>query len=86
MANKHYRRWLLKMPLGFLFVAGGMVMILYSVDVRPNKEWVMLGGASIVIFIIGLIFLGSAYTHKVKSDLIKKGRPRSSRHEGNEEE
>jgi len=75
------------MPLGFLMVAAGMATILYSVDVRPDKDWVMWGAIAIAIFIVGLIFLGSAFIHKVKSDLIKKGKPRSSasRHEEAEE-
>lgn len=76
MANRHFKRWLLKMPLGFLFVAAGIAAIMYPLYKRPNQEWMIWGGASIVSFIIGLLFLGSAYVHKVKSDLIKRGRPR----------
>ncbi|HEV8504976.1 MAG TPA: hypothetical protein VGQ53_06240 [Chitinophagaceae bacterium] len=76
MANKHFNRWLLKMPLGFLFVAAGITAIIYPVNKRPDEEWMIRGGVSIVAFIIGLLLLGSAYIHKVKSDLIKRGRPR----------
>jgi len=77
MANKHFKRWLLKMPLGFLFIAAGIAAIIYPVFNRPREgeEWMIWGAASIVTFIIGLIFLGNAYVHKVKSDLIKRGRP-----------
>jgi len=77
MANKHFKRWLLKMPLGFLFIGAGVAAILYPVyNNRPRGEWMSWGGGSIVLLIIGLLFLGSAYVHKVKSDLIKRGRPR----------
>ena len=76
MANKHFNRWLLKMPLGFLFVAAGIAAIIYPVYKRPDEDWMIWGGISIGAFIIGLLFLGSAYIHKVKSDLIKRGRPR----------
>ena len=76
MANKHFRRWLLKMPLGFLLIAAGIAAIIYPIHNRPHAEWMLWGGASIVSFILGLIFLGSAYIHKVKSDLIRRGRPR----------
>jgi|GEM_PF-664573 len=86
MANKHYQRWLLKMPLGFLFVAAGIVAIIYPVYKRPDEEWMIRGGISIGAFIIGLLFLGSAYIHKVKSDLIKRGRPRYKIIEEEEEE
>jgi len=64
------------MPLGFLFIAAGLGSIVYSVYNRPREEWMIWGAASIVTNIIGLLFLGSAYVHKVKSDLIKRGRPR----------
>lgn len=76
MANKHFRRWLLKMPLGFLLIAAGIAAIIYPIHNRPHQEWMLWGGASIVTFILGLILLGSAYIHKVKSDLIRRGRPR----------
>jgi uncharacterized membrane protein HdeD (DUF308 family) len=86
MANKHFKRWVLKMPLGFLFIAAGIAAIIYPVYKRPDEEWMVWGGASIASFIIGLLFLGSAYIHKVKSDLIKRGRPRYKIIEEEEEE
>jgi uncharacterized membrane protein HdeD (DUF308 family) len=86
MANKHFKRWLLKMPLGFLLIATGMAAIIYPIYKRPREEWMIWGGSSIVVFIIGLLFLGSAYIHKVKSDLIKRGRPRFKVTEEEDEE
>ncbi len=74
------------MPLGFLFIAAGIAAIIYPVYNRPNKEWLIWGTASIVFFIVGLMFLGSALIHKVKSDLIKRGRPRYKIIEEDEEE
>jgi uncharacterized membrane protein HdeD (DUF308 family) len=75
MANKHFKRWLLKMPLGFLLIVAGIAAIIYPVYNRPHEEWMIWGAVSIVTFIVGLLLLGSAYIHKVKSDLIKRGRP-----------
>ena len=86
MANKHFKRWLLKMPLGFLFIAAGITAIIYPVNNRPREEWMMWGAASIFTFIIGLILLGSAFVHKVKSDLIRRGRPMYKVIEEKEEE
>ena len=86
MANKHFKRWLLKMPLGFFFIVIGIAAIIYPVHNRPREEWMMWGAASIVTFIIGLIFLGSAFVHKVKSDLIRRGRPMYKVVEEKEEE
>ena len=78
---------MLKMPLGFLFIAAGIAAIIYPVyNNRPREELMIWGAASIVTFIIGLIFLGSAYVHKVKSDLIKRGRPMYKVFEEKEEE
>jgi uncharacterized membrane protein HdeD (DUF308 family) len=87
MANKHFKRWLLKMPLGFLLIAVGITAIIYPVyNNRPREEWMIWGAASIITFIIGLIFLGSAFVHKVKSDLIRRGRPMYKVIEEKEEE
>jgi uncharacterized membrane protein HdeD (DUF308 family) len=86
MANKHFKRWLLKMPLGFLLIAAGIAAIIFPVYNRPHDEWMIWGAVSIVTFIVGLIFLGSAYIHKVKSDLIKRGRPMYKIQEERDEE
>lgn len=74
------------MPLGFLLIATGIASIIYPIYNRPRQEWMIWGGSSIVIIITGLVFLGSAYIHKVKSDLIKRGRPRYKIVEEDEEE
>ena len=74
------------MPLGFLFIGEGIAAIIYPVYNLPREEWMIWGAASIVTFIIGLIFLGNAYVHKVKSDLIKRGRPMYKVVEEKEEE
>ncbi|HZJ58869.1 MAG TPA: hypothetical protein VFD24_01280, partial [Chitinophagaceae bacterium] len=38
----------------------------------PHQEWMKWCGASIGLFIIGLLLFGSALVHKVKSDLINR--------------
>jgi hypothetical protein len=87
MANKHFKRWLLKMPLGFLLIAAGVTAIIFPMyNNRPREEWMVWGGASVFLFIFGLLLLGSAYIHKVKSDLIKRGRPRYKIVEDEDEE
>ncbi|MFI5187844.1 MAG: hypothetical protein ACHQF0_14020 [Chitinophagales bacterium] len=74
MANKHYKRWWFQMPVGFLFISTGILAIVYFLDKRPDNEWPVWAVISVVIFDIGLGFLGSAFVHKVKSDLIRKER------------
>ena len=64
------------MPIGFLLVDAGIVLIMYSANKRASDEW--LTWALICAFIItsGLGVLGNAYIHKVKSDLMRKRRSR----------
>jgi uncharacterized membrane protein HdeD (DUF308 family) len=76
MANKHYQKWLLQMPVGFLLVGAGVIVIMYSANKRASDEWFIWGLISAVVVTAGLAILGNAYVHKVKSDLIKKQRSR----------
>ena len=85
MANKHYKKWWLQLPVGFLFVSAGILAIVYSLDIRPNDEWPVWVIISIVLVNIGLGFLGSAFIHKIKSDLIRRERSKY-RHQEIEEE
>jgi len=79
MSNKHYQKWLLQMPVGFLLVGAGVIVIMYSANKRASDEWLIWGLISATIMTTGLGILGNAYIHKVKSDLIKKQRSRDNR-------
>ena len=74
MPNKHYQKWLLQMPLGFLLVGAGIIVIMYSANKRASDEWLLWGIVSVTIITAGLGTLGNAYIHKVKSDLMRKQR------------
>jgi hypothetical protein len=74
MANKHYQRWLLQMPAGFLLVAAGVLVIMYAANKQASDEWLVWGLIAVAILNSGLGILGNAYVHKVKSDLIRKQR------------
>jgi uncharacterized membrane protein HdeD (DUF308 family) len=74
MPNKHYQKWLLQMPLGFLLVSGGILVIMYAANKRASDEWLIWGIISVTILNAGLGLLGNAYVHKVKSDLKRKQR------------
>jgi hypothetical protein len=76
MVNKHYEKWLLQMPAGFLLVSVGILVIMYSANKRASDEWLVWGIISVTILNAGLALLGNAYVHKVKSDLIRKQRTR----------
>ena len=77
MPNKHYQKWLLQMPIGFLVVGAGIVVIMYAANKRASDEWLMWAIIAVFIVTTGLGILGNAYVHKVKSDLIKRQRSRT---------
>lgn len=62
------------MPLGFLLIAGGVLLIMYGANKIATEDWLVWGIACAVILVIGLGLLGSALIHKVKSDLIRRER------------
>jgi hypothetical protein len=72
MANRHYQKWMMQMPFGFLLTAVGIMIILYAANKRTDDEWLIWGIAAATVINSGLALLGNAYIHKVKSDLIRK--------------
>jgi len=65
------------MPIGFLLVGAGVVVIMYAANKRASDEWLIWAIISVAILNSGLGILGNAYIHKVKSDLIRKQRTRT---------
>jgi hypothetical protein len=78
MANKHYRTWLFQLPLGLIFSAGSIFILMFAIKKAPAEQWVMLTIVSALSLVIGLFLFGNAIIHKVKSDFIKKGKKRHS--------
>ena len=76
MSNKHYRKWIFQMPLGFLLTSAGILVIVYAVSHRSSEQWLTWGIIGAIIFNSGLGILGNAFIHKMKSDLIQKERKR----------
>jgi hypothetical protein len=72
MPNKHYQKWFLQMPMGFILIDLGILLIMYSANKRASDEWLLWGIVSAAIITSGLGVLGNAYVHKVKSDLMRK--------------
>ncbi|HEY2721846.1 MAG TPA: hypothetical protein VGI82_08975 [Chitinophagaceae bacterium] len=84
MSNKHHQKWLLQMPVGFILIGLGVLLITYSGNKRPAEEWFAWGMGAVVVVIVGLGVLGNAYIHKVKSDLIR--RERSKHQQGSDDD
>ena len=80
MSNHHYEKWILKAPLGFLLISGGVFFMYYSLTQLTadlKDRWVYFGLISAIIIGSGAVILCTAFTHKVKSDLIKKTKMRN---------
>jgi uncharacterized membrane protein len=74
MYNKHYRKWIIRMPIGFFLVSVGILVIMYAANKQASDEWLIWGIISMTVINGGLALLGNAYTHKIKSDLMRKQR------------
>ena len=73
MSNAHYEKWFLKLPIGFLLIAGGIFFMYYSLTLpKASENWIFFGLISAISVAIGAILLSSAAVNKMKSDLIKK--------------
>ena len=72
MANHHFEKWLYKMPLGFILIAGGIFFMYYCLTHFGRTNWILYGLISSIACGLGGYFLSSAAINKVKSDLIKK--------------
>ncbi len=73
MTNRHREKYITRMLAGFILTSGGILVLFYtSLLKEKQEEWYLGVMASIVLINSGLLFLGSAVVHKVKSDLIRK--------------
>jgi len=76
MANKHYRNWLFQLPLGLVFSAASIFILVFAIKKKADEEWLLLSVFAALSLITGLLLLGNAIIHKVKSDFIRKSKKR----------
>lgn len=73
MSNKHEKKFLRNMLIGFVLTTGGISAIIYAAFTDQQKiDWIFWAAISAVTINAGLLFLGSALIHKVKADLIRR--------------
>lgn len=78
MTNKHEKKFVINMLIGFILTTGGISAIIYSSFTDEHKlDWMFWAGISAVAINAGLLFLGSALIHKVKADLIRRQKQKS---------
>ncbi|MCX8020035.1 MAG: hypothetical protein N2747_06030 [Chitinophagaceae bacterium] len=75
--SHHEDKYITKLLFGFFLILSAVMLLLYVCFERAEKdEWYGWGMAISTLFCIGLFLIGSAFNHKMKSDLIRKQRMR----------
>lgn len=75
MTNKHRQKYISRLLIGLGLVTVGILCIFYMTFLRNSQEeWYLWAFAVVILVNGGLLSLGSAVVHKVKSDLIRKQR------------
>ncbi|MGZ5222128.1 MAG: hypothetical protein ACXWV6_02645 [Chitinophagaceae bacterium] len=83
MTNKHEKKFLINMMIGFILTTSGISSIIYSAFTDEHKmDWIFWAAISAVAINAGLLFLGSALIHKVKADLIRRQRQKAKTDKG----
>jgi uncharacterized membrane protein HdeD (DUF308 family) len=83
MSNKHEKKFLINMLIGFILTTSGISAIIYSAFTDEHKmDWIFWAAISAVAINAGLLFLGSSLIHKVKADLIRRQKQKSKTDKG----
>ena len=73
MTNRHRQKFIIRLLVGLGLISGGILVILYISRLNEvQEEWYIWAAVAIALINSGLFLLGSAFVHKVKSDLIRK--------------
>ena len=71
--NKHENKVFPNMLMGFFLVSVGTVLIIYDIKSQlPELNKYLIGAGIVIMINLGLYFWGTAFVHKIKSDLIKR--------------
>ena len=77
MSNLHQDKYVSKLLIGFTFVILGVLTIMYAAFERTRTDdWYFWGIVATVAVNTGIILMGSAFVHKIKSDLIRRQKQR----------
>lgn len=73
MRSKHYDKFFRNLVQGFSFLTIGIFLTFYSMLGGIQKQdWYLWAAGIAVLINLGLFFLGSAFVHKVKADIIRR--------------
>lgn len=83
MTNKHEKKFIINMLIGFILTTSGISAIIYSAFTDEHKmDWIFWAAISAVAINAGLLFLGSSLIHKVKADLIRRQKQKTKSDKG----
>lgn len=70
------------MLIGLIFTTAGISSIIYACFTKENQhDWIFWAVIPVITINVGLLFMGSAIIHKVKADLIRRQKQKTSRSE-----
>jgi uncharacterized membrane protein HdeD (DUF308 family) len=80
MNNTHEKKFVINMLIGLIFTTAGISSIIYACFTKENqKDWIFWAVIPVILINTGLLFIGSSVIHKVKADLIRRQKQKSSR-------
>jgi hypothetical protein len=80
MSNTHEKKFVINMLIGMIFTTAGISCIIYACFNKENQhDWIFWSVIPVILINTGLLFIGSSVIHKVKADLIRRQKQKSSR-------
>jgi uncharacterized membrane protein HdeD (DUF308 family) len=77
MSNTHSEKYITKLLLGLASITAGIFVIMYANFNRQSKDdWYFWAIIAAVAINFGLVLVCNAFVHKIKSDLIRRGKQR----------
>ena len=81
MSNSHEGKFISKLLIGITLIIISVFVLFYTIYERPEKaikeeDWYWWAFAFAAVLTSGIVFICSAFVHKVKSDLIRRQRQR----------
>ena len=77
MPAAHQEKFITKLIVGIPLITAGIFVILYASFEKGQKtDWYFWGILAAITTNAGIVLVGSAFVHKIKSDLIKKQKKR----------
>ena len=71
--SNHEDKYITKLLVGFSCIIGGVMAIMFACFERTKyDDWYFWGIVASLLICLGVYFTASAFTHKMKSDLIRK--------------